>query len=70
MTAHGRELSFIFGNARLGTADLQGLWSRFIVTGTPGHAWPRFPERQRLDAKGAYPDPSPPSPLCSLTDTL
>ena len=70
LTSHARELSYVFGDDRVGGVHLQDYWAGFIKTGVPGPAWPRWPQRMRFDAAGATAEAAPVPAVCALAAYL
>ena len=70
MTSHSRELSYVFGEDRIGPLHLQDYWASFIKTGAPPSDWPRWPRRLRFDARGATAEAATIPKVCALADRL
>ncbi|VVT15033.1 Carboxylic ester hydrolase [Sphingomonas sp. EC-HK361] len=70
MTSHARELSYVFGEDRVGGVHLQDYWAAFIKTGSPGGAWRAWPQRIRFDAAGARSESATSPAICGMADDL
>ena len=70
MTSHARELSYVFGEDRVGGVHLQDYWAAFIKSGVPGPDWPVWPNQLRFDSAGATAEPRTVPMVCDLAADL